>query len=152
MGCDIHIYTEYRNPGELTWQSADTTSVEEEGTKDEYINVSHTIDTGRNYGLFGLIAGVRIEYEQSLACKYSWPEDTTETSMYQKDRWDGDGHSHSWFTLDEIKTHLLHLALTQHDIPDWVTNSYTELKDNMEALKPSGASDHDVRILFLFDN
>lgn len=152
MGCDIHIYTEYRNPGELTWQSADKTSVEEEDTEDEYIDVSHAIDTGRNYGLFALIAEVRGEFTQSLTCKYAWPDDATNISAYQKDRWDSDGHSHSWLVLDEIKTHLMHLALTQHDVPNWAIQAYTQLKDEIEELKPSGASDHDVRILFFFDN
>ncbi|WP_148596258.1 hypothetical protein [Aquisphaera giovannonii] len=68
--------------------------------------------SGRNYSLFAILADVRngrgfagidtgngfvpIDDPRGL------PDDVSEPVKADSDRWDGDGHSHSWFTVAEL--------------------------------------------------
>jgi hypothetical protein len=48
MGCDIHLYIEYKNK-----------KVEFDGYKDNWHDFGKCINPGRNYALFALMADVR---------------------------------------------------------------------------------------------
>jgi hypothetical protein len=60
---------------------------------------------GRNYALFATLAGVR-DYSNSIipvSEPKGMPEDCCLYIKNAKEDWDGDGHTHSWLTLKEIK-------------------------------------------------
>jgi hypothetical protein len=69
------------------------------------------------------------------------PEDLSSGYKYAVDRWDGDGHSHSYFTLDELMNY------------DW--SKYEMLGEFMETIETMKSIDPDpknVRCCFFFDN
>lgn len=84
MGCDIHTFVEVRREGR--WQH----------------EPFHPF-SGRNYGVFGWLAGVR-NYSQvgPLAEPKGLPGDVSFRLRAESDDWDLNGHSHSWFTLAEL--------------------------------------------------
>ena len=162
MGCDIHFFTErwtsdykYEGPKDLSdlrdskleeilentepnyrWVSADTWSKDDSWYADEMYN-------GRSYYLFAILADVRngsggiepIDYPRGI------PDDASSGYMYVVDRWDGDGHSHSYFTLDELINF------------DW--SKYEMLGEFMETIEQMKSIDPDpknVRCCFFFDN
>ena len=162
MACDIHFFTErwtsdnkYEGPKDLSdlrdskleeilentepnyrWVSADTWSKDDSWYADEMYN-------GRSYYLFAILADVRngsggiepIDYPRGI------PDDASSGYKYVVDRWDGDGHSHSYFTLDELINF------------DW--SKYEMLGEFMETIEQMKSIDPDpknVRCCFFFDN
>jgi hypothetical protein len=162
MGADIHFFTErwtsdnkYEGPKDLSedrdskleeilencepnyrWVSADTWSKDDSWHADEMYN-------GRSYYLFAILADVRngsggiepIDYPRGI------PDDASSGYKYAVDRWDGDGHSHSYFTLDELINF------------DW--SKYEMLGEFMETIEQMKSIDPDpknVRCCFFFDN
>jgi hypothetical protein len=100
MGCDIHIYVEKFDGKE--WKSADTWS------PDEYDQTRNTnypqVYEGRNYELFAILAGVRNRYDiEPIVRPRGLPGDISNEVQSEADRWNGDGHSHSWLTLKELQ-------------------------------------------------
>ena len=167
MGADIHFYVErwtssneYEGPRDLSedreqklnevlegapikyrWVSADKW-VCDDGQWEvpyhlEYYN-------GRNYYLFSILADVRngggvepINYPKGI------PDDASSGYKFIYDRWNGDGHSHSFFTLEE----LLNV--------DWSEYESEYIGDFMETLEKMTKIDSDpinVRCCFFFDN
>jgi hypothetical protein len=69
---------------------------------------------GRNYTLFGILADVRNgicsffrgpstgQEAKPISMPKGLPEDVSSYVKLQSDEWDCDGHSHSWFTLQEL--------------------------------------------------
>jgi hypothetical protein len=60
---------------------------------------------GRNYELFGVLAGVR---EGNMPMidpdgPRGTPDDLSAELQHSVDRWGDDGHSHTWYTLKELK-------------------------------------------------
>ena len=159
MGCDIHFFTErwtsdnkYEGPKDLSelrdskieeilentepnyrWVSADSWSKDDSWHADEMYN-------GRSYYLFAILADVRngsgevepIDYPRGV------PDDASSGYKYVVD---GDGHSHSYFTLDELMNF------------DWL--KYEMLGEFMETIEQMKSIDPDpknVRCCFFFDN
>ena len=93
MGCDIHIFLERRN-SKNQWVDS---MVYENNPYGGFRPLSHY---GRSYTLFATLAGVRgddpIEYPKGI------PEDCSLEYKELCDVWEGDGHSHSYFTLREL--------------------------------------------------
>lgn len=86
MGCDIHLHTEVKINGQ--WLHYSNPSID------------------RNYALFAKMADVRnwqtseikpISYPKGL------PDDCSFLTQLDSDKWDTDGHSHSWLSAAEIK-------------------------------------------------
>lgn len=166
MGCDIHFYVErwtssnnYGGPRDLSddreqklsevledtsksrWVSADNWQIEDGEWQidwnDEYYG-------DRNYYIFGILADVRndggvepIDYPKGI------PDDASYGYLYKCEQWDSDGHSHSYFTLDE----LLNV--------DWSEYEPGYISDFMETLEKMKEIDEDplnVRCCFFFDN
>jgi hypothetical protein len=167
MGCDIHFYVErwtssnnYGGPRDLSddreqklsevledaptkfrWVSADNWQIEDGEWQidwnDEYYG-------NRNYYIFGILADVRndggvepIDYPKGI------PDDASTGYLYKCEQWDSDGHSHSYFTLDE----LLNV--------DWSEYEPGYISDFMETLEKMKEIDEDplnVRCCFFFDN
>ena len=111
MGCDIHFYVETKVGDE--WLTADKWTADkydDDGAlhvdyKDEFYN-------GRSYNLFALLADVRNgrgfagvktgEGFNPIDDPRGVPVDCCGEYRAIAERWMGDGHSHSYFTLAEI--------------------------------------------------
>lgn len=131
MGCDIHLFTEtWRHGG---WQKVGSIFPEpnfnpekpanqwwcydEQGqqlstphaeahTDNCWLNNRDTTDepySGRNYNLFGILAGVRRYDAHPVAEPRGVPDDASAEYRAIVNRWNGDGHSHSWLTLAELQ-------------------------------------------------
>ena len=104
---------------------------------------------GRNYGLFGVLAGVRdgsfdmiTEYLRGL------PDDVSEEVSKISDDWEMDGHSHNYIYLNEI------LESSYYKMSDEELEQYgftyffrTVVNDLLEIGNPDN-----LRLVFWFDN
>lgn len=115
MGCDIHMYVEYKkdlpikgsdkrkeewisgdyfkqNPFKLVW--------DDENKMDRL-----ELHGDRNYTLFTTLAGVRDYTNETIPVSEpkGVPDDACDYVKKENERWDTDGHSHSWLTLKELK-------------------------------------------------
>lgn len=107
MGCDIHIHVEYKRRvfGEEKWWCGDFFKINPYYGSDEYepqYNLVGLCDD-RCYARFAVLANVRnygdteyIDEPRGL------PDDVTAEVLKDSDRWDCDGHSHSYLTLKEL--------------------------------------------------
>ncbi len=118
MGCDIHLYVEVRENNQ--WKACGPWKVDERDRRDDEQECEQVADipydrklfTGRCYPLFAILADVRngrgfagcdtgdpfvpIDSPKGL------PLFVTEKVKAVSDRWDCDGHSHSWFSVAEL--------------------------------------------------
>jgi hypothetical protein len=117
MGCDIHMFIEYRNTG-MAWKAdphhkpiVEDTCISRCDNKKDYCDFcsadrpeecdmahrhyNQTIAIGRDYRLFSLLAGIR--EPKGL------PADVSEIVQAAADRDGQDGHSHSYMSLEEFK-------------------------------------------------
>lgn len=117
MGADIHLVLEKRvlppgyMPGAEQWVGVNafpyvTTEVYDfsqrikQGKADAevvYQGNTHWPPTSRNYNLFADIAGVRGPGPEARGV----PDDVSLLAAHMIARWDADGHSHTWLTMDE---------------------------------------------------
>ena len=95
MGCDIHIFLERKNNDNCWLDSMIYKNDNRYGHK--FMPLS---DYPRNYTLFATLAGVR--GDEPIAYPKGIPEDCSPEYKKLCDDWDGDGHSHSYFTLSEL--------------------------------------------------
>ena len=106
MGCDIHTNVEVRQP-DGSWKSHQEWSQE-----DSYMSPKDELMDSRNYDLFAILADVRngrgfagIVTGQGfvpMATPRGVPDDASPEYKAWVEQWDGDGHSHSYFTVAEI--------------------------------------------------
>lgn len=115
MGCDIHMYVEYKKDlpikysqeREEKWVSGDYfkfNPYKDIWDEEEEFSVIH-LYKGRNYGLFSTLAGVR-DYTNTITPvsePKGIPEDCCDYVKNENESWSGDGHTHSWLTLKEIR-------------------------------------------------
>lgn len=121
MGCDIHIHVECKHGAH--WKRC-----------------NREIYEGRDYELFGILAGVRgsrtpISYPKGL------PVDVTYDVKRLYDLWEWDTHSSSWLTFDEIWDSL----------SDCHNHSLQLIALDMLGAKREAQAE-DVRIVFWFDS
>lgn len=83
MGCDIH--------GWIEWKPTDP------AYGGRWVGVRPLTGNAddRNYERFAALAGVRGDGPEALGA----PEDVSDTCRMEIERWDGDGHSHSYLPL-----------------------------------------------------
>ena len=163
MGCDIHFFTErktaslnYQGPKDLQddrdkkigqiiegsnlterWVSAD------EWRQDDDIWSASELYWSRNYYLFSILADVRNSGNAQPICDpRGIPDDASSGYKYMCNRWDGDAHSHSFFTLEE----LLSVDWNKYDV-EYIGDFLKVIED----LKKIDTPDK-VRICFFFDN
>jgi hypothetical protein len=143
MGCDIHIFSETKIEGK--WVCNEPFEVQDVGTEDEYIDVPYDQQfySGRDYDLFGVLAGVRHDSLQEFEVK-GFPDDASPEIKRKFTSWDCDAHTPSYITLEELKSFLetvkcrtfkisgmmkadqlpkLQEALSTND-PDWIDHLY----------------------------
>lgn len=172
MGCDIHFFVEkysdedFDGPKDVSeersiklqsvlkgkkskrWISADVWKLEEVGTEDEHWNVPYGqgFYHGRNYYLFSILADVRnygSDKVKPISAPKGIPKNASDGYKYTIGRWDGDGHSHSYFTLSQ----LMRVNWSKYN-KDWISG-FLETIQKMKELDPDPKK---VRVVFFFDN
>lgn len=98
MGCDIHLYMEQKRDGLWYCMNQSKQWLEEDYHE---LPSDHEIYSGRNYQLFGILAGVRDPDAQLFDVK-GIPVDVSEPVKAAYDEWGPDGHSHSFLTMREL--------------------------------------------------
>ncbi|MGN6438508.1 MAG: hypothetical protein ACTHMM_18335 [Agriterribacter sp.] len=167
MGCDIHLFVEYKRPGSERW-----------------VNYGKEFRLDRIYGLFARLAGVRSHKSITpVAAGRGVPEDaameTIEGYTYfisdekgygyitqeKADEWvskgyskyvgDGkyritnsDRHSHSWATAEEFEKAVSETFFKEGK---WM-GDYSDYKIMVELLAAIKREDFEVRVVFFFDN
>ena len=142
MGCDIHLHFEVKING--IWEHWSNPHID------------------RDYSLFAKMANVRTpDGIKPISEPKGLPNDLTRATKFDCKDWEGDGHSYSWFSLDDIvqlakyvedvskekkiwydlEAHILHCYL--------LGNSFAGIKLYPED-RPEGIDD--VRFVFWFDN
>lgn len=110
MGCDIHMRVEWKpytfDSTEPVWADGDHYmrnrwyDGEDEDEKEFEVI---PIYSSRNYALFAQLADVRNNgLIEPISEPKGVPTDCCESVMKEIERWDCDGHSHSYFTLREL--------------------------------------------------
>lgn len=101
MGCDIHMYVEKYSEAEKRWMSADVW--EESDYSIHQMDISNHIYSGRNYELFAILANVRNgDNFKPISEPRGVPKDVSWLVKKAVNGMNGDGHSHSYFTLEEL--------------------------------------------------
>lgn len=104
MGCDIHMYVEYKNNGgsDAEWRCGDyfhmfdPLSTDSKPTRIELYGE-------RDYDLFAVLANVRnYEHIDYIEDPKGLPRDATEFVTREYSTWGFDAHSCSYFTLREL--------------------------------------------------
>lgn len=119
MGCDIHLYTEINRviKGELKWVNCDNWKINhyyEKGSDENEYEVNH-LYSDRNYRLFAVLADVRNYSDNKFICEpKGFPKDASNEVIKEYESWDMDGHSHSYFTLSELKEFRRHNNITKY--------------------------------------
>ncbi|CRH24886.1 Uncharacterised protein [Chlamydia trachomatis] len=109
MGCDIHMYVEYKreNQESSQWKNGDYFRINESFGEFEDENKFNQIGLydKRNYSLFSTLAGVRDYSEKIIPVSEpkGLPDDISDYVKKESDDWEGDGHTHSWLTLKELR-------------------------------------------------
>ena len=97
MGCDIHMFVEYKIDNGK-WEAHAGHEIDRED--DDYESVRSVSATGRDYSLFSELASVR---GQSSREPLGLPENISERVKYASDLWSCDAHSHSYMSLEEFE-------------------------------------------------
>lgn len=107
MGCDIHLFTERNRTinNIKIWTNSDNWILNPYfGTdlSEKKYNIN-TIYKRRNYSLFSILANVRNESENKpISMPKGMPKDVSDAIKKESEIWNGDGHSHSYFTMKEL--------------------------------------------------
>lgn len=117
MGADIHLFSEKKKTvnGVEKWVNADYWKINPYFGDDEYEPELELVSIyrNRNYNLFSILAGVRGNDE--ICPPRGLPDDVSDIVKKESDRWDGDGHSHSYFTLAELKKYYEDNSHSSHN-------------------------------------
>lgn len=117
MGCDIHPHIEVRKNGK--WEYFDWRKEFQNGTYDDgepkydwNKMFESPLYIHRNYNLFAILANVRNGRGfagcltgmgfNPISEPRDLPNDVTEYVKSESDKYNGDGHSHSWLLLSEL--------------------------------------------------
>jgi hypothetical protein len=155
MGCDIHLYVEKKEYGygedsnKFVWVSLDKWT--EQGEYGNiYLDVNHKdmLYRDRNYNLFCALSGATLHRFNNVP-KYlepkGLPSDCSKLISDVIKHWEGDGHSHSYLTLKELK------EFDWSDYGETCNVFKNNIFEKLENLKVS-LTDEDIRIVFFFDN
>lgn len=142
MGCDIHSYVEVMK--NQRW-------------------ILHTPEPGytwRDYGMFGILAGVRMRGFNPMAKHRGLPKNVSKEVKELADEYGGDGHTHSYLTLKEIldydydQTIPLHGVLSAKKYDQWdkkstpyldyANSEYVLMPEAYKLLKQNNALDKNV--------
>jgi hypothetical protein len=145
MGCDIHLDMELRGV-DGQWHALPR-RIERQG------NFVQAVDwwEGRNYPLFAILADVRNAGFSPIAYPRGMAPDASSDHRARVDRYDIDGHSHSWHTLRQLLDFNWNQAgPSEQSYGEWAGGSFIGLMLRM--WRWSEGRPDDVRIVFFFDN
>lgn len=170
MGCDIHFFVErystdrnYKGPRDVSelreesiqaileeeqvvprWITCDEWEYEEEEGEYSYWSVPYEkkFYRGRNYSLFSILADVRGGLEP-IAEPRGIPDDASYAYKIEAKQMEGDGHSHSYFTLEELKN---------IDWSQYPSDSVGEFLETLDKMSKIDKDPSKVRCCFYFDN
>lgn len=167
MGCDIHMYVEYKNKrgGDGSWLCGDYFQVDDPLCESPVYNRIELYGD-RNYALFAVLANVRNGGYDYIELPRGLPADATEYVEQEYERWRGDAHSCSYFTLRElIEYHDEYKPLSDYgyDILGPVISRLKQRADDLSLIWDFEWGDswsrasvykkaEDIRIIFWFDN
>ena len=116
MGADIHLWAEKKTDGK--WVSADKWVKNKyhtepgDGEPEFTVAYEDRFYSGRNYSLFAILADVRNGYGfagiptgkgfKPIAVPKGIPQDASPEYLHEVKRWGRDGHSHTYFTVQEL--------------------------------------------------
>ena len=104
--------------------------------------------SGRNYGLFGALAGVRNYHIDMISGEIKGlPDDVSNDVCEISNRWDG--HSHNYLTVKEIMDSTYY-KMSDEELDD-IGLGTSFFRDVVDSLLEIGDSE-DVRIVFWFDS
>ena len=135
MGCDIHTCVERlvkgRDGEEDFWWNADHYVHNRQALiyddEPEYERVELCGD--RDYSLFATLTDVRNYAESPYICDPKGiPKDASSLTRSEYDRWGGDAHSTSYFTLEELKAFRAENPVQYHS--GYISPRAAELLDN----------------------
>lgn len=144
MGCDIHLHTEVKIDGQWHHYSAP--------------------NCPRHYALFALMCGVRGGSDvKPVAPIRGLPEDMSLITKLSAERWDGDGHSHTWMNAAELSEldKRWQVFVKENNFDLWEYDLENEYFGYLEFGSWAGFADYpnerpkcieDVRFVFWFDN
>lgn len=153
MGCDIHVYTEYKlhsdKYGSGKWINIDNWECEL-----DFLQVNSFYDD-RSYLLFAMLADVRNENEITPIIKpRGLPSDMSWGTRYGMTSYDDDLHSYSHLKLSEIRKYLL--GLGNDDLSVVMKNTLSDFIDKLAAhVIEKGytvENEDSIRIVFGFDS
>ena len=104
MGCDIHMYVEYKNTTNIDtrWRCGDYFRIDDPGAEKPVMKRVELYGD-RNYSLFAVLADVRnSNLADYIAEPRGLPDDVTEFIKREYVAWGSDAHSCSYFTLQEL--------------------------------------------------
>ena len=96
IGADIHLHCEYKD--ENGWHNCDNHIWNDKENKYEF----DPIYWGRNYDLFGVLAGVRSREFPMIDSPRGLPEDISAKTKEYAVEMKGDAHSYSYLTMKEL--------------------------------------------------
>ena len=135
MGTDIHFYVEHRVNG--SWKNIykrEECRYSPNYTSPKYTRNYYGFD-GRNYFLFGILAGVRGD-ATPIDAPRGLPKDVTQYVQKESDRYGTDGHSRSWFSLKELLAYNWAKEYENNDYRD--LNALQRLKRRLRQRKKEG--------------
>lgn len=170
MGCDIHYWIE-RQQDDGTWECVYSTEAPD-ATDPEYTEGyarlaargrPEKLYIPRDYGLFGLLAGVRCWGMKPIRPKREWPDDLSFVIEWATTMWADDWHSRTWYTLRDFIEFDWDQVISHGDereefyrMRNMIGSTYRRyfrsfINDFVEALKQFGPPDK-VRVMIFFDN
>ncbi len=156
MGCDKHMHVEYRiqrNNKPAQWCDGNLYEANKfyglypDNDEPKYRRVYLTNER-RNYGLFGLLAGVRGYGIKPIASPRGFPDDASKSITEEYNSWGSEAHIASWLTLAELMN-----AARSH--PNLLDALVAELQEYFNRLFPHPSpliTQNELRIVFWFDN
>lgn len=170
MGCDIHCRFERLNPNG-TWESVVNTRPTEEdlkyhkwecddaramGLPDPPVYKRYR---GRNYRLFAMLADVRNDGSITPIAPTHRGVPSDASTEYQRlvAQWEGDGHSHTWVTMEEVFDQTWHRRiLNENDYTPAGTTYLSAIEWFVtlcwEVLMEQKVHPHHLRLVMFFDN
>lgn len=146
MGCDIHAMIERRK----TWRFTDASG----NLHTSWINAGDP-DMIRAYDVFSLLTDCgRDRYSVTpISVGRGTPEDVCDEWRRYVEAWDGDGHSHGWVTLREMRYYPIDTVPWPSEVAAGNREIWYGLIGELDRVAARYGGDPDaVRMVFFFDN
>ena len=138
MGCDIHMFIEYKERSDTEWK--DGNLYKRDFDEDTFETIMLKSES-RSYELFATLANVR--GTGGICDPRGLPNDVSKRAFITVGSWGHDAHSTSYFTFAELLIHVLNYPILQ-ELVDELNYYRTVLNYKINP--------NNIRIIFWFDN